>query len=460
MQTILKSVTQVNSRNAQSLIDEGMFTRLMQTVGPFESRPRLAAAVSGGLDSIVLCELLSQWVRRNSGEVIALIVDHRLRPESADEARTVSRWLTSRRIQNHVLVYTGEVRKDRNIQATARVIRYQLLETWCRVHGVLHLALAHHQEDQAETVLMRLARGSNVHGLAAMASIVYHRDVRIIRPLLTVPKAHLRETGVTYGLAWINEPSNWNKVFTRTRIRKLWPTLVTVGLSTYRLARTAGQLARARSIINDAVITLLTKNVSFHPFGFAYVRSVSVLVSTQIEITLRVLAYLLMTVGGRVYPPRLYQLETLRDTLLNKKVRKGLSLAGCLIKPFQDGLLIFREFCTIPKPTDIPQEYLFLWDRRFAISLSEPLPTSWRIGATGQKGWHSISSSFPRLANQLPTAQVGYSLPALHTADDRILTILPEDDTYHVNLYRKEQHIAGSIVTATFSPNTAVQLRI
>src|SRR5471032_2247467 len=127
----------------------------MAGLGPFESHPRLAVAVSGGADSMALILLCHRWARAQGGTALALSIDHRLRPESASEIRQVGRWLKARGIPYAALAWQqADDKAKAALQARARAARYELLGQWCRSHGVLHLALAHHAGDQAETVLM------------------------------------------------------------------------------------------------------------------------------------------------------------------------------------------------------------------------------------------------------------------------------------------------------------------
>src|SRR5689334_21506590 len=147
------------------------FADLMAPLGPFEARSRLAVAVSGGRDSLALALLAAGWCRSVGGEVVGLTVDHRLRPGSGAEARQVGRWLAAAGIAHHILVRRDELAAGSR-QAAARAARYALLGDWCRRQGVLHLLVAHQQEDQAETLLLRLGRGSGLEGLAAMPAVV------------------------------------------------------------------------------------------------------------------------------------------------------------------------------------------------------------------------------------------------------------------------------------------------
>ena len=137
--------------------------------------------------------LAARWAARHQIAITALSVDHGLRRRSKAEARKLGFWLSERGIAQKVLTWRG-AKPQSNIQARAREARYRLLGDWCRRHGVQDLLLGHHQDDQAETVILRLMRGSGVDGLAAMAPLTMRDGLRILRPLLGVPKARLTAT--------------------------------------------------------------------------------------------------------------------------------------------------------------------------------------------------------------------------------------------------------------------------
>jgi tRNA(Ile)-lysidine synthase len=158
---------------------------------PFEPAPHIAVAVSGGADSMALALLAARWARQREGRVTGLIVDHGLRPNSAAEAKRVANWLGRRQIDHRILTWRG-TKPETGVQTVAREARYGLLIDWCRRHGVLHLLVAHQLEDQAETVVLRLERGSGVDGLAAMPAAIETPWVRILRPLLALTRAELR----------------------------------------------------------------------------------------------------------------------------------------------------------------------------------------------------------------------------------------------------------------------------
>src|SRR5579871_1101881 len=191
----------------------------MAGLGPFESRPRLGVAVSGGADSMALVLLCHRWAQARGGAVLAISIDHGLRSDSAVEVRQVGRWLKARGIAHTALAWHHEASGGAAIQARARAARYALLAEACRKRAILHLALAHHAGDQAETVLMRLARGG-IDGLAGMSEIATRDGLRLIRPLLGIEPARLRATLAAARQEWIEDPSNANPVFERVRWRR------------------------------------------------------------------------------------------------------------------------------------------------------------------------------------------------------------------------------------------------
>ena len=236
----------------------------MAALGPFEPGPVIAVGVSGGADSLALALLVKGWAAKRGGRVVALTVDHGLRVGSAREAREVARWLKRRGLEHHVLRWQG-AKPRTGIPAAARAARYRLLTDWCRRAGVLHLALGHHLEDQAETFLLRLARGSGVDGLAAMAPVTELGGVRLLRPLLDVEKERLRASLRRRGQEWIEDPSNADPGFARTRMRAQLPELAAEGLTPGRLATTAARMARARNALEAEVARNLAYAVDLHP---------------------------------------------------------------------------------------------------------------------------------------------------------------------------------------------------
>jgi len=225
-------------------VDGATFARLMAPFGPFEARPELAVAVSGGRDSLCLTLLAHEWSAGRGGRVLALIVDHGLRPESAMEASVTATLLRGRGIECLVRRWEG-AKPQSGLQEAARAARYRLLRDACRERGLLHLLVAHHADDQAETIAMRAARVSGPDGLAGMAALVEWPEVRLLRPLLSVPRARLSATLVSRSVAWIDDPSNIDPRFERARLRLAGK--IEVGRADADRVRAGGEVQAARA---------------------------------------------------------------------------------------------------------------------------------------------------------------------------------------------------------------------
>ena len=239
---------------AGTAVGAAAFEALMAPLGPFEPAPRIAVAVSGGADSLALCLLAERWARARGGAVFGLTVDHRLRPESGAEAAQVRRWLAARAIPHRTLRWPGARRAGGGIQEEARAARLALLTAWCRRAGVLHLLLGHQREDQAETALQRLARGSGIDGLAAMAPVRLALEpagggVRLLRPLLSVPRDALPATLAQWDQPWIDDPTNRDRRHARPRLAAAIARLGPEGLSAARLARGAARAAGVAAVV-------------------------------------------------------------------------------------------------------------------------------------------------------------------------------------------------------------------
>ena len=303
-----------------------------------------------------------------------------MRPGSADEASRVGGWLSRHGIAHHILRWQGD-KPAADLQAAARTARYRLLGDWCRARGVLHLLLAHHREDQAETLLLRLGRGSGVDGLAAMAPVQPTPWGRLLRPLLPVPRARLAATLLRLGQEWVEDPSNDNPAFSRVRLRRLAGVLATEGLTAERLAATAGRLGRARAALEQATAAAAARSVELHPAGFVLVRP-EVFRQVPEEVGLRLLSRLVAAVGGAEHVPRLERLERLFGELV-AGLSGGRTLGGCRVAPWRGSVVVSREAARIEPPVELRAGGALLWDGRFAVRVAEAAPSGLRLGALG-----------------------------------------------------------------------------
>lgn len=425
-----------------TILSDTAFAQAMVRLGPFETHPELAIAVSGGADSMALALFADTWARARGGRVTALTVDHGLRRASADEARQVARWLKAAGIRHRILCWsppkTGTVKgaeggRMANLQAAARDARYDLLCGWCRAHAVLHLLLAHHQDDQAETLLLRLARGSGLDGLAAISPLTERATVRLLRPLLSVSKAQLVGYLAARGQAWIDDPSNRDPANARVRMRQLLPRLAEEGMTVTRLAETAERLAQARAAVEGATSRLLARAVALYPEGYLRLDTVA-LRSAEREVGLRALARAIGCIGGATYGPRLARLTRLYEEIGRYAVGepalgRGRTLGGCRILPLARSgvrgapaeLLIVREPAAVGPAVRLDEAAPVIWDGRYDVGPDRRTAVFsrrasgvalWSVGALGEDGWQEVRRSGFALRHVLPR-DVIITLPAL-----------------------------------------------
>lgn len=415
-------------------LSNGEFAQVMQ---PLEGLPFLALAVSGGVDSLSLLLLAAQWRPRQKflPRIHVLSVNHGIRPEAVQETRFVARTAREYGLEATVL-HNREPVPLSNRQAMLRSRRYELLCGWCRTQGVSALLLGHQLEDQAETFLIRLTRGSGIDGLAAMRQDGFFQGVRLYRPLLNTPKARLRRVVERSGISWIEDPSNKDPAYTRNRLRELLESLAREGLDVHRLARTAAQMGRARAALEEVTCTSLRRYARLFEKGFVIFERA--LLREPDEIALRALSRLLMAVGGRTYAPRLSQLEralsALRHHLHRKFHEPGRSghrtLSGCHIflhrskNMGESRFFVIREpaaaaraapLCLnrIPSP-ERPGEItnLDIWDGRFRIIPTMVSADLLEVRALGREGLRQWKVGSKSSAPPYPV-DLCHSLPAL-----------------------------------------------
>ncbi len=220
----------------------------------WKAAPAIILAVSGGPDSVALMWLAARWraALKRGPRLIAVTVDHGLRPEAAREARDVARLARSLDLPHRILHWSGPKPKT-GLPAAARDARYRLLAKAARRSGATHILTAHTRDDQAETLLMRMSRGSGLAGLAAMARQSQREGVVLARPFLQISKSQLVATLVKAKLGFAVDPSNRDTRFTRPRFRALMPALASEGCDSRNLARLATRLARANAALEVLV---------------------------------------------------------------------------------------------------------------------------------------------------------------------------------------------------------------
>ncbi len=372
---------------ARQPIGAAEFATLLEPFRPFESSPALAVAVSGGADSLALCLLAQEWAAQRGAAITALTVDHGLRAGSADEAALVGDRLRSRGIEHRVLPWRG-AKPLRGVQAKARDARYGLLRGWCREHGVLHLLVAHHADDQAETLLMRAGRASGFDGLAGMAALLDTDTPRLLRPLLGLGRARLRATLEARGQAWIEDPSNRDPRFARVRVRAA---LERGAWNTGSLSGVAARIGDIRAFDESFTNEWLARFVVLHPAGYAWL-DLEGLRSAPAGLALRMLSRTVSCIGGRGYPPRRQGLARTYRKLLDEDPRRA-TLGGCLLSPQGGRVLVCRESRGNLPISAVRRGQPALWDGRFEVKVPATGDSGGgelQVKALGRRGWEMI----------------------------------------------------------------------
>ncbi|MFC7474171.1 tRNA lysidine(34) synthetase TilS [Dankookia sp. GCM10030260] len=368
---------------------------MMAPLGPFGAAPRVAAGVSGGPHSLALALLADRWSRARGGALLALIVDHGLRPDSATEAAAVAAMLASRGLAARILPLG--LPGGPGLQARARAGRHAALLAACAAAGTPWLLLGHHRADQAETLLFRALRGSGAGGLAAMAPVRAAPAALLLRPLLGIPPARLEAVVTAAGLTAQRDPGNADPRFARIALRQALADPGGAGPGTAALAEAAAAFAARRARHDAAVAARLAAAARLFDSGHATIDDVAL---GDDAVADAALGALLRAVGGGGFPATGTAVAALRR-------RGGGTLAGAWLRPRGKAWLLVREPGAVAPA--VAAAAGATWDGRF------------RLGRAGRPG-HLLgalgaeATRLRSLAPRLPAAVLA-TLPAirLHT---------------------------------------------
>lgn len=346
----------------------------------------LGVAVSGGGDSMALLALAADWARPRGLPLRAVTVDHGLRPEARAEAAGAAALAGRLGVPHEVLAWSGWDGKG-NLMERARSARAGLIAGWARRHGLPAVALAHTMDDQAETLLLNLARGSGVDGLSAMPAVREEGGLLWLRPLLGTRREALRAFLRGRNIAWADDPSNEDLRFDRIRIRRAVPAL---GLDVPRLAATATRMQEARAALHGIARAAAHRLCRIEAGDLL---ADSALLVEPVEIRDRILAAALAWAGGSGLRPR-------RDDLTRLVARlekgEGGTLSGCLVTGGTQLRIAAEPARVAGLVTPAPG----VWDGRWRLSAQGETPRGMEIRALGaaglaaRSGWRA--SGLPR----------------------------------------------------------------
>ncbi|UWQ95115.1 tRNA lysidine(34) synthetase TilS [Rhodobacteraceae bacterium M385] len=388
---------------------------------------KIALAVSGGGDSMAMLTLAHGWARVYGVALHVVTVDHGLRPESCEEAAQVAEECAALGHPHTTLNWHWD--GQGNLQDAARRARLRLIGDWRG--DIAHVLLAHTQDDQAETLLMRLARGSGVEGLSAMANTRAMGGWHIVRPLLTTTRAALRHYIDVLKVPYVDDPSNEDDTYERVRVRKA---IAALGLDVAGLSDTAHRMDRARSALWARAADVAASYVTQSRFGDLRIDR-DAFVTVERDTQLRLLAAALQWVSHAPYRPRASALEGLLDRALSGG---GGTLQGAEVRVGKSHLHILREFAAL-KNTLVTQP---LWDGRWEVA-GQGIER-YNLRALGPDGWAQLPKD-AALPDGL-SFHIAQTLPALFDNDrlagfaplnfgaEHVLRLCPDEGSFVASL--------------------------
>lgn len=388
-------------QDAEALNEAGFAARLAALPDP---GAHVAAAVSGGPDSMALALLLADWCRTRGRRLSALVVDHGLRAESATEAGLVAARLAALGVETVSLAWRGR-KPAHGIQAAAREARYRLMTDWCRGHGVASLFLGHHADDQAATVAMRVLHGSGIDGLAGMRPVRWESGVRLYRPLLDVAKRELVTWLEGRGVPWVSDPGNEREDFERNRVDRWLESLDDDGTAVRRLARLGRRAARAADALTRMADRTFERLVRADRFGTLRA-DWDGFAAEEPELRLRLLRRLAASAGA--HDPGLGATE---EALARLEANGTASVGRAVLRRRRGDLVAVREARRLPSVSWPAGERVVQWDGRFR--LEAPTPPAMALAVAPLRGMPPELKRRAAVPERPPAA----TLPALYCAD-------------------------------------------
>ncbi len=392
------------------IVGDAALLRAFACLEPF---PSAVLAVSGGPDSMALMRLARRWAglkSRDPSTFAVVTVDHGLRAGSANEAAFVAGHARALGFRHDTIDWTGAKPKT-GLQAAARRARYDLLAGYCAARSIGCVVTAHTADDQAETFLMRLRRGSGVDGLAAMAEVSQRGAITLVRPLLGFSKARLIASLRAASMPYVQDPSNENEAFERVRLRRAMKALASAGVARPSLTMAAARIRRSRDALAKTAGDFLAHQFNVSQLGRGEIGRDAFGALSE-DIALRVLAHAVALLGGEQNAPRLLRAERLLASLRDGKTEA--TLGGCVIRAAPGRLRFYREpgrFKAEPMPF-IPGASC-LWDARFVLTFSRDGDRETSVRQLGADGWNFYKKAIKRDARPEAERLAALTTPAL-----------------------------------------------
>ena len=304
-----------------------------------KKKKNFLVAVSGGPDSLALTVLSKIYSNEEKNKIFFILIDHNIRLNSSKEAKAVKLLLKKKKINLIILKNKKKIKK--NIQSHAREVRYKLLLDFCDKHKIKFILTGHHRDDQIETFLIRLSRGSGIQGLSAMKKLsILKNKIKLVRPLLDEKKKDLTIIAKQYFNKIFKDPSNTNQKFLRTKIRGLIKYFEKSGIKHEKIINSINNLGSTRDTLNT-YISNVEKNCVTKKKKETVISLNNFLLENK-EIQLKVFSNCIKNVSKNYYPPRAKKIVNLLNKIkIDDKLK--ITLGGCVIQKVYNNLVIFKE---------------------------------------------------------------------------------------------------------------------
>ena len=314
-----------------------IYSKLNSITKKFKS---FIVAVSGGSDSMALA-LLSGLLKQEKNKKIYFVhVDHGIRKNSGKEALQLKKILKKIQINLKIIKNNKSIKK--NIQKSARDRRYQILSDFSKKNGIKALVTAHHKDDQIETFLIRLSRGSGVEGLSSMSEISkLNSGIKLLRPFLKFTKEDLKSITKKFFNKIIKDPSNKNKKFLRTNIRELTRILKSKGIDPNQIFRSIENISSTKIAINFYVKQSLKKFVKFRKKETIF--DLSMFQKEPVDVKFKIINTIVKNRTAKYYPPRAKKVLNLINRFKSKSTQKS-TLGGCIFEKRKNFVHVTKEF--------------------------------------------------------------------------------------------------------------------
>ena len=375
---------------------------------------KIAIAVSGGVDSMVLMNLAKESDFLNDKNVFILVVDHGLRAESKQEAKFVKNEAKKLGFPTRILKWKGS-KPNKRIQEEARNKRYSLLINFCRENNINNLYLAHHLDDQIETFLFRMFRGSGLQGLTSFSSSYERNGLTLIRPLIDTPKSELISYARRKKINWVEDPSNENQKYDRVKLRKVLPLIYKEGFDKKVFLKSVKKLRLANQALDQITKEFVLQYVIINKNISVFIKKELFLTAPE-DVQLRVLQNTIRIFSGeRYYSPNYLKILNLMNWARNDNDISAKTLGGTIFRKRKGGLILYKEVKKLNdiKPIKLSKSKYKAWDNRFLIKINKSVKGE--ISYLGNEGVKILKSKKilgKKGFNGIPLTAL-YSTPAM-----------------------------------------------